>query len=366
MPKITNKINPQFLLSELVYSYAPRQSGISTVMAYRFSGILPSRQQEEIAKPQKTAFDPHFTLLANGKNNNTFYQNQIKTQDFKSPNEVQRWNISSDSNLIYQRNAGIYQQPYWAFCNEKNYSFEKLFNSQQILLNLFYLPFVDNIYICGSAALEQSQIFSDLDIIVQTNPFFGLPTITITRFWIKAYLKLNQRDVHPFFVYYLGIIARKISWDFAQFWLEKTYKNFKLNSRLRFDLGLILDSRVDLETYAIHDIDRLWFLGKKKVILENKLDERANFKQTRISPNIFLNDFKYRPVFIFKLLKAGLELISILFYPLFLIQYFWFWLFNRSNVNQFVSAKIWHSFTKVGFKKDLTTKIKNNKVYIYH
>lgn len=343
-------------LTELVASYTPRQTGVSLVYIYRLTGLLPS--QIENLKLSKLSSNPDFVLLNSGKNNTLWFKKAI---EFGLRNLTDIWEIKSDGNYVYQKINFCLNNPIWSSLSKGSYNFEKLYQSQKIISKLFYLPFIKDIYICGSQALEQTNEYSDTDLVLVCKSFFGLSTIAIVRFWIKVYLKINDRDVHPFLIHYLWLFCKKIKWTKMEKSLEYKYLNFKKSSRIRLDIGLIVDENIDLDKYTVKDVDRLGFLIKKKVLTQKEISKNLEPNYT-----IFFNDIKYRPTVLLRSLRFVFEAISVIFYPLFLLQFFWFWLFSSSDYNQYCDLRIWHSFSKVGYTKERLIRLKNNKIYLLH
>jgi hypothetical protein len=349
-----------FSLNEIISSYTPKQTGVSFINAYHFTGLLPSQIYEYIQN-QEMAFNPDFERLSSGKIYDLYSKNlyDIK-QNVSFEKQHDYWKISADNQQIHQRNTFKSINPNWVILAQGNYSFEKIYEIQNVIKNLFYFPFVSEVFIVFSSVLEQSNKYSDVDLIVVSKSFFGLSTITITRFWIKAYFKLINRDVHPFIIHYALIVSTFLGLTNISKNLSNLYFNYKKNSRTRLDLGLITDESVNLDNYIDQNPVLLGFIARKKVILD--LDITKNLV---LQNNIFLNSFKFQTSLLLQFFKQFWELISIFFYPFFVLQYFWFWLFNRENINQYVSYKIWHSFTKVGFERDSIVKT-GNVVYKLH
>jgi len=346
--------NKSFTLAELTSVYTPRNAGFSLVLASRFTRLLPS---ELYSNNSNQLINPDFTYLSLQKN---------QTQEFKQKIEKywqhsKVWEVKTSTEGIYQRIAHINSQPHWASIAKENISFDKLYDISPIIQNLKYFPFVKNINLAFSVALEQSNQQSDVDLILQTSNIFGLPTVVISRFWIKLYLKLIGRDTHPFFLYNLREICKVLGWKSLT---EKI--TFKINY-LRFekttciDLGLILDSKIDLSSYITPDINHLGLVYYSQFVFEQDLDN-VDAKHG----SIYLNPFKYKPKWFWWVLGKLLTIISILFYPVFYIQLLWFWISSRHNPNQYVSPSIWHSFTKIGFNTDKMVRISNKSIYLAH
>ena len=335
----------EFSPSEIIYSYTPRLSGVSVVEMYHFTYKTPSEVITELDAGNSTSFSPHNILLSSGKNNNEFFKKLAL--DHSNEPFTRGWSFVYNSNQFYQVNSFVNCEPFWCHAIKSNYSFDKLYEAQNILKRLYLLPFVRQIYVCGSVALGQSTKFSDLDLILVSKSFLGLSTVAICRFWAKLYLKLINRDVHPFLNHYLWIFSLKLGLKKWSQSLQMSFQKYNQNSRLRFDVGLIVDKNINLDNYVVNDTDRLWFLARKKVVFDQVIDANSDFQN-----NIFLNGFKFHTNLLLQPFKTILELISIVLFPIFALQYLWFWLFNKDDINQFVSYKIWHSFTKVGFAKE--------------
>ena len=342
---------------EIISSYTPRLSGVSVVAMYHFTSKTPTEVCAELNNPASITFNPHNTLLSSGKNNNEYYKNAILNHPL--PIFSRNWAFVSTANRFYQTNAFVHCEPLWGNIIKSNHSFNKLYEAQHILHNLSALPFVKQIYIWGSVALEQSSQYSDLDLILVSKSIFGLSTVFISRFWVKLYFKFINRDVHPFLTHYLWIFTLKLGLKNWSQNLQQSFHKYKQSSRLRFDVGLIVDESIDLDTYTEKDVDRLWFLARKKVVLE------SDAPLLKGQNNLFLNSYKYKLSWVLKFIGFLLEILSLIIYPVFFIQSLWFSLFNSNDLNQYVSYKIWHSFTKVGFRKDRIVRT-GNVVYKAH
>ncbi len=346
-------LKSNFNLNQIVYSFTPRQTGVSFVWAYHFTGLFPSQFQESISN-SKLAFNLDFEKLSSGK----IYDLYSKiTQNYKSIN----WNICIENGILYQPISFLNSNPSWVSAAKSNISFEKIYEVQSQIANIFYFPFVAKVFIAYSAVLDQSNPSSDIDLILVSKPFLGVSTTIITRFWLKIYFKIIRRDVHPFLIHYFWLLAGFLGLKKLEIWLQKHYFDYKNSARVKFDLGLIVDQSVDLDTYISPNLGLLGYLARRQVFSERDIDPQLDF-----SNNIFLNSFKYRNNWFKSLLKMVFEILSILFYPIFALQYFWFWLFNRHNINQYVSFRIWHSFTKVGFDKHRIFRLSFKTVYNYH
>lgn len=352
-------------LNELVYTYTPRKTGVSLVLASLLTDKLPTQLHKELqVYSYNKSFNPDFIILISGKNQNKWYLDKTKPESNLSFSNNPNFEIKYSNFGYFQRLAVAELEPAWLLLANRNNNFSKLFEVMPVLKGICNLPFVRNVYICHSQALEQMQEYSDIDLIIQTGTFFGVPTVVISRFWVKLYLKVMNRDVHPFVLHYLTIISHKLKLKNLENFLELKLENFKKSSFTKIDTGIFIDARLDLNHYTSNDIDRLGYQLKKVVLREKDLNKymEPNF-------SLFLDSFKYQPnIFIkytFSLSKVFIELFSILIYPVFLIQILWYWLLNRHNLNQFVSFTIWHSFTKAVFNNNNIVKLKD-KVYLYH
>jgi len=345
-----------FDLNQIVYSFTPRQSGVSFIWAYHFTGLFPS-QFEQVIINSKFAFNPDFEKLSSGKTFDLYAHILEKTKNHKALN----WDILIDNGVLYQPISFVHANPAWATVAKSNISFDNIYQVQNEIANIFYFPFVTKVFLAYSAVLDQSNTNSDIDLIIVSKPFLGLSTTVISRFWLKIYFKITRRDVHPFLIHYLWVLAGKIGLKSAEKSMAKLYYRHKNSDRLKFDLGLIVDQKIDLDTYIAPNLGLLGFLARRQVILESALNPNLN-----LGNNIFLNSHKYPKSYFKTALKIVFEIFSMLLYPVFLLQYLWFWLFNRQNINQFVSYKIWHAFTKVGFEKSKIFRLDTKTIYTYH
>jgi hypothetical protein len=347
-------VNKSFTLPELTAVYTPRSTGFSLVLASRFTHLSPS---ELLLTDLKLAVNPDFTFVSLQKNQTLEFKQKIE----KYWSYPELWELKIDADGVYQRIAKINTEPNWVAIAKENISFDKLYHISPIINNIRYLPFVKTINLAFSVALEQANTTSDIDLILQTSSIFGLPTVVVGRFWIKLYLKLIGRDTHPFFLHNLRELCKFFGWTaiVKKITIKINYLRFQKTTCI--DLGLILDSKIDLEKYITPDINHLGLMYYGQFVFEQDLD---NFDSKCSS--IYLNPFKYKSNWFWLVLGKLLTIISIIIYPIFYTQALWYWLTNRRNPNQYVSPSIWHSFTKIGFNTDRMVRISNKSIYLKH
>ena len=324
------------------------------VLASRFTDKTPSELLTETSKP---AINPDFIYTSLQKNQTQTFKEKIE----KYWQNLKAWEVTVSTEGAYQRIAHIDTLPHWASIAKENISFDKLYDISPIIQNLKYLPFVKKINLAFSVALEQANHQSDVDLIIQTSNIFGLPTVAIVRFWIKLYLKLIGRDTHPFFLYNLRELCKIFGWHSLSENITAKINYLRFEKTTCIDLGLILDSKIDLNTYITPDINHLGLMYYSQFIFEKDLDNVDSGHGS-----IYLNPFKYKSNWLWWILGKLLTIISIVFYPIFYFQLLWFWLSNRQNPNQYVSPSIWHSFTKIGFNTDKMVRISNKSIYLAH
>lgn len=346
--------NKSFTLAELTSVYTPRCAGFSLVLASRFTDKLPSELLEESSK---LVINPDFTYLSLQKNQTQTFKEKIEKY-WLSP---ESWEVRSSTDGVYQRISELHTLPHWANIAKENISFDKLYSVSPIIKNLKSFPFVKKVNLAFSVALEQANSQSDVDLIIQTSDIFGLPSVVIVRFWIKLYLKFIGRDTHPFLLYNLRELCRSFGWVTIAQKITNKINYLRFEKTTCIDLGLILDHRIDLDTYITPDINHLGFMYYSQFAFEK--DIKITEPEQGL---IYLNSFKYSSNWFWKILGKFLSTISIILYPIFYIQLLWFWLTNRQNPNQYVSPSIWHSFTKIGFNTDKMVKISNDSIYLKH
>ncbi|GAB4147154.1 MAG: hypothetical protein OHK0017_08530 [Patescibacteria group bacterium] len=348
----------------IIQELQAKQDQLSWPVFYWLTGYSPTQvKQDLIPNYSKIPFNPDFNRLIADK----FNKQQQFYQNLKFYNYSCVWDLICDKNYIRPRIYDINQPDYWLRLAKSNYTFEKLNSAQPVLNNLFFIPFVSEIYICGSSALEQSNANSDLDLILKCNNAWFLPTALIARFWAKMYLKVIGRDVHSFFFQVLNFLSKILNLKFLAKKSELINRDFKQNNRLRFDIGLAVSGEFDFEEYKLRHTAKTWLEYILKVTPDSKLKVFNTPSTTRqlITNPPELNLSQYRTgltnVFLGNIFKILLSILSIIVFPLFGLQIIWTRLVWNKEITPYVNWNCWDSFTKVGFDYTRIFSLKSSK-----
>jgi hypothetical protein len=339
-------------LSDLFNELINRQIYVSWVKIKILSGKNPTQLSQILDSKINHNFldnpvNPEALALKSGK----FFGSDLKTTRNKHELEPV-WDLQTDTFGVGSRLSFMKKNPVWADLSQNNFTFNKLLTSQKYLRLFFYVPFADRIWICGSSIIDDMRAESDLDLVVLSKKFDGLPTVLITRFWLKLFLKIINRDVHSF---WLELWLKLNQLFFPNSKIDKNRSKLK-DTRLRFDLGLVLNDLGELENYKDRHTSKLGFLNLVEVV--------TDISNLPASSVFWVNSAEYRFAFqktllhkLLNLLKFLLSFFSLLLYPLFSLQILWVKLYKNPEVSEFSSINIWDSFTKIGFPETRLAKI---------
>jgi hypothetical protein len=305
----------QYNPSELAFSSLFRNKQFGWTEVLQLTGKTPTEILNiSLTNHAYNPPDPLYLLSQSAKN----YSSELLTTVIENYDKPKLFLLGLDNYGIATSLNQALKQPIWA-SHQQNYNWLELsLKLESRLPWLGHIPGVKSICLVGSIPMHIATDNSDIDLIIQCNPYLVL----MVRLWVKILLKFWGVDV---FSFWLGLkLFRQKSLHKYNSEVLKQIRSYKQRAGVKIDVGLFYETESQLEAYYGRDIRQIW-LWKGLQVWPSK-----SVTSFDLSAKILNNKFYFFQK-IFWLVLSGL---SVFVYPLSLLQLPFYNLKNGKNPNR--------------------------------